>query len=124
MGYAEILGSSTPDRLIAGQFPRIVEAAQIAPSQTLKRGTVLGRITENDYCVPVDSTAVDGSKDIFAILAEDITTDVSALYAEVYLTGEFNINSLVFGGTDTAATHKDSARKLDIFFRDSVKATQ
>jgi hypothetical protein len=124
MGYVETLGSTSPDRLIAGQFPQVLEAAQIAPSQVLKRGTVLGRITENGYCVAVNSAAVDGSKDIFAVLAEDITTDASALYAEVYLTGEFNINALFFGGSDTAATHKDNARKLCIFFRDSVKATQ
>ncbi len=124
MSLVESLGEFYPDRLIAGSFPLVVDVAKIAPSQTLKRGTVLGRITTSGQCVPVDSSKSDGSESVYAVLAEDIITTDAFSYAEVYFSGEFNKNNLVFGGTDTADKHKDNARKLSMFFRDSIKAVQ
>jgi len=124
MDYAgiETLGTMEPDNLIAGPAERVMGIASIAPGQTLKRGTVLGKVVSSAQCVPVDKSKSDGSQTVYAVLADDITTDADAGSAEVYLSGEFNISSLVFGGESTAPDHEAEARDLGIYFRKTVGA--
>ena len=65
----------------------------------------------------VNSANIDGSDVPVAILASDANATDAALVAPVYLTGEVNAAALVFGGSDTYATHKDDLRKLGIFVK-------
>lgn len=124
MSYAgiESLGSFQPDNLIAGPAERVFKTVVIAPNQVLERGTVLGKVAASGQCVPVDKAASDGSQTVFGVLADDVTTGEEAGYAEVYLSGEFAISALVFGGESAAADHMDQARELNIYFRETVRA--
>ena len=65
----------------------------------------------------VNSANIDGSDAPVAVLASDANATDGAVVAPVYLTGEFNAASLVFGGSDTYATHKDALRKIGIFVK-------
>lgn len=120
--------SPTPDNLFAGTQVQPVVADEVqlqAGNGVLARGTVLGKITASDQAVAVDSVATDGSQTVYAILAEDTDTGDSAgdpVAAPGYFTGEYNELYLMFGGTDTADTHRDDARALGIFFKDTVPA--
>lgn len=119
----EDLGSFTPDNLIAGPAARVIKTLAIAPSQSLKRGTVLGKVASSGYCVPVNKAATDGSQNVFAVLADDVVAEADEPgYAETYLSGEFAISSLIFGGESTPEDHMDQARELNIYFRETVKA--
>lgn len=70
----------------------------------------------------VNSANVDGSNTPYAILAGDTDASAADKVCPLYKCGEFNSNALVFGGTDTTATHKEALRDLGILLRDSVKA--
>lgn len=74
-------------------------------------------------CKTVNSANVDGSGDPEAILAdESVDATAADKPASVYLTGEFNEDKLVFGGTDTKETHRAALRKLGIFLKKAVSA--
>lgn len=104
------LGTFNYDNLFSGDFDVVTDSANVAGD--LKRGTVLGLITETGQAVAVDSSATDGSESAYAVLAEDA---VEAGDHTVYLTGEFNVDALIFGGSDTADTHKQELRQKGIF---------
>jgi len=65
----------------------------------------------------LNSANVDGSGALYGILAEAVDASGGDKPCSVYLTGEFNEDALVFGGSDTHDTHRTAARALQIFFR-------
>lgn len=71
--------------------------------------------------VKVNSAVLDGRELADCILA--VATDTGtgdAINAEAYKTGHFNRQALVFGGSDTAATHEARLRELGIQLSDNV----
>lgn len=69
----------------------------------------------------VNSANVDGSGDPEVVLAdESVDATAADKPASAYLTGEFNEDKLVFGGTDTKETHRAALRKLGIFLKKAV----
>ena len=66
----------------------------------------------------VNSASVDGSQNPVAVLAEDMDATSAVRTVSVYITGEFVRSSLVFGGSDTYATHQDAMRARSMFCRD------
>jgi hypothetical protein len=105
----------TRDNLIAGDFPLITAHVTILSGNSLKKGAVLGKITASSKCVAVNSANSNGSQTPYAVLAEDADASSADVVACAYLTGEFNSDSLTFGGTDTVSTHKAALRALSIF---------
>jgi hypothetical protein len=64
----------------------------------------------------VDSTAVDGSAAARAVLLKAVdATSADVTHTPVALTGEFAVSALSFGGTDTAATHREYMRRYNMF---------
>lgn len=64
----------------------------------------------------VDSTAVDGSAAARAVLLQAAdATSADVTHTPVALTGEFEVSALSFGGTDTAATHREYMRRYNMF---------
>lgn len=108
------------NNLFAGNVMPVVTDKGTITGGTYIAGTAMGRITASGKLVKVDSTALDGSQTIYAILAEDVDASLADKPAAIYLTGEFNESKLVFGGTDTVATHRVDARKLGIFFKTTI----
>lgn len=108
----------TPDNLFAGSAaPKVMDKMTILAGQNLMRGAVLGRITATGKAKLVDSASADGSEKPWAVLAENVDATAAEKEAAVFLTGEFKEAALVFGGADTADTHRVEARKMGIFFR-------
>lgn len=78
--------------------------------------TVAVAAGSNEYRL-VNSANTDGSDVLRCVLAVDVDATDNTVTAPVYLTGEFNSEALVFGGSDTAAMYRDAARALGIFFK-------
>jgi len=112
----------TPDRLIAGDYPLVTDEATILAGQTLSRGALLGKITASGKYQLCDSAASDGSEAPQAILAEDVDASGGDTVAPVYLSGAFNENAVIFGGSDDADTHRAALRDLNIYLKSPVSA--
>lgn len=109
------------NNLFAGNVMPVVTDKATITGGTYTAGTVLGRITASGKLKKVDSTAIDGSQTIYAILADDVDASLADAPGAIYLTGEFNESKLIFGGTDTADTHRFEARKIGIFFKTAIQ---
>ena len=128
-GY-EVIGTQKPDNLIAGpEVPLLTKGITIAANQELKRGSVIGIITEAgatagqgklcDKSNASDTGAGDGSGVAKYILSHDITTAADATAVAVcYQTGIFNREALIFGGDSTADDHAEELRDVGIYLRD------
>jgi len=66
----------------------------------------------------VNSANLDGSAVAECILAEAADATSAAVAAVMYETGAFNASALVFGGSDTYATHKAALKAAGIFLTD------
>jgi len=111
------------DNLIAGYSDVIaVPVTIVAGEGVLGRGSVLGKITATGKYALVNSAGPDdGRRTAAAILAEDVDATDNDVVTTAYVRGEFNENALVFGGTDTVATHKSHLQDIGIFLRGSVE---
>jgi hypothetical protein len=120
IGMAE-LGSLTYDNLFAGNVADVVtDVGTLAAGQKVSRGAVLGLITASEKLVLADSTKSDGSEVIYAIAADAVDATATDQPIPLYLTGEYNVAALTFGGTDTADKQAVAARKIGIFFKSNV----
>jgi hypothetical protein len=106
----------TPDKLLAGDYPAVTDIVVI-DTGVLARGTLLGKITATSKYILCNSAAVDGSQAPVAILAEDVDATAADVNAPVYLSGAFNQSAVIFGGADTAATHRVALRNLNIYLK-------
>ena len=113
----------TRDNLFAANqiMPVVSDKLTIAKAGVLKRGTLLtaggAKVSATTTQGESPTTTYD---DVYAVLAEDVDTTDNAKDAAVYLTGEFNKNALIFGGSGTTIENfRASARKVGIFFKES-----
>ncbi|MFP9128533.1 head decoration protein [Niallia sp. BSM11] len=112
------VGEFKYDNLFAGSsVPVDLKAVRLKSGQgLLVKGTVLG-ITNDGLAVKVNSAATDGSENADCILTDDVETTTEVVHT-AYISGLFNRLALVFGGTDTAATHEKTLRTLNIILKD------
>ncbi|MGE7113241.1 head decoration protein [Lysinibacillus sp. NPDC047702] len=112
-------GEFTPDSLIPDtSFPVQTGGVKLAKGQgVLLRGTVVGKNTDGVF-VPANSAS---SIAPYGVLADDVdtggedaTTDIVAV---VYVSGPFNREALIFGGSDTATTHEETLREKGIYLK-------
>lgn len=68
----------------------------------------------------VNSANVDGSGVSDCILADSVDTTSGDVVATAYKSGSFNRKALIFGGSDTAATHEEHLRTLGIYLKDVI----
>jgi hypothetical protein len=113
----------TYDNLIAGDFPRETVEVTLLSGANLVRGTVLGRITASGKVVAVDTGGDDdGRRSPYAVLAEDVDASAGDKVGPAYLSGDFNEDELVFGGSDTKETHRAAMRDLNLYLKAAVSA--
>jgi hypothetical protein len=112
----------TPDRLIAGCCDCVTDSGTLVSGQNLTRGALLGKITTGGKLTLCNSAAVDGSAVPYAILAASVDASGGDKVCSLYKAGEFNDNAITFGGSDTAATHKEALRDVGIYLKSPVKA--
>lgn len=70
--------------------------------------------------VAVDRTAVDGSQTAYGVLAQDADASTADKVVTTYLSGQFNEQALIFGGTDGIVHHKAKMRERCMFTRQSI----
>lgn len=87
----------------------------------LSRGAVLGYVTTTNRVTIVNKAAVDSSKTVYCVLAEDVDATDGDKQVPVYYSGGFNVRNLTFGGADTYTDHKLDARMVQIFFNNVMK---
>lgn len=104
-----------------------IDAAQLGPSQTLTRGTVLGKRTADGKLYAYDNGNTDGTETAVAILVYDVVTDASGNHylgtsavassinlphrdTSVYVAGVFDASQ--FTGWDSNAATDLHAREL------------
>ena len=120
--FGNVVESLSYDQLFAGNVSPIVADTATITGGSYVRGTVLGLVTASGKLTIVDSTKSDGTQAPYAVLAGDVDASSGDKSGTVYYTGEFNTSKLVFGGTDTAATHKAAARKVGMYFKSVISA--
>lgn len=74
-------------------------------------------VAGSGLAVKVDSAAINGSAIPVGILTDDKDATNETVAAVAYLTGEFNEDRLIFGGSDTIEHHREALRSLGIFAR-------
>lgn len=104
------------DGLIGGTQPALFTKNVVIASGAgkLVRGTVLGQITASKKYKTVNSASEDGSQTAMAVLAYPVDATDADVVGTVYWSGLFNREKLVFGGSDTAATHENALRDVNI----------
>lgn len=66
----------------------------------------------------LDKTAIDGSADFHSILAENVdATSADVAHAPIYLSGEFNSNSVTLASGTVVADIADAARSVGVHFK-------
>lgn len=101
--------------------PVVATAATVLSGEgVLARGSVMGRVSASGKLKLVDSTENDGSEKPYGILADSVDATSADATGVIFLTGEFNSDALIFGGTDTAADHEAEARKIGLFFKTNI----
>ena len=94
-----------------------IETVTVPANSTIKRGTVMGKITASGKYITSLSASSDGSQIATTILAEDAVNDTAApvdIKAVIYKKGTFNSLGVVFGTGQTLANTKDSLHNVSI----------
>lgn len=74
-------------------------------TETLKLGTLIGRVAATGLLVAQVSTATDGSQVPIGVLAATYTIANGATQSVIYIkAGELNSGMIIYGGSDTSAT--------------------
>lgn len=115
------------DNLFAGLHAEVIPVAvvfkKVGSGGIFKRGTVTGRLGQEaegtqwagtPIVTIVDSSKADGSQTAHGVLAETIDTTKGDVRTTAYVTGEYNRDALIFGGSDKVATHEDAMKKIGI----------
>lgn len=109
------------DNLIAGAvMPVVTDTVVLTAGRVYERGAVIGVVTASGKAVMVDSSKTDGSEKPYAVLAQTVDATLVDAIAPVYLTGEFNVARLTFGGTDNASKHKLAMRQIGMFLKSTL----
>ena len=107
--------------------PKVIEAfvtggGILLSGENCVDGSVLGRVTASGKLKLAVETAVDGSQTPFAILLEDCDASTADKNCPLLLSGIYNEDALVFGGTLDADGVRDSLRDSGIFLKTVVGA--
>lgn len=111
-------GAFEYDNLIAGNGITMITKGVLLKSGQgiLKRGTVLGVVTDDGLAVMVDKTKTNGSQICDSILTDDIDTGTTDnVIATAYITGYFDKKALVFADETTINDCETELRKLGIY---------
>ncbi|MDL2280331.1 head decoration protein [Selenomonadales bacterium OttesenSCG-928-I06] len=105
------------DQLIGGTEPTaLLKVITVASGQgILKRGSVLGVVTDSGKGKLVDSASTDGSETAKYVLAKEIDTTEGDVDIDCYMSGMFNREYLTVGGSDEIADHEEALRGLNIY---------
>ncbi|MDR1744486.1 MAG: head decoration protein [Planctomycetota bacterium] len=113
-----IIGKMEYQNILAGDFPRSTMPVTLAAGVKYPAGAVVGKATTDAKCALVDSSKSDGTQTVYGVLLQEVDATGADAPGVIGLTGEFNRDSVTFGGSDTWETHYETARGLCIFFKE------
>lgn len=113
------IGQFDYEPILGGDFQKVTTPVTLKAGQIYKVGSVLG-IDGTGLCSLVDSSKSDGTESVYAVLAETVDATYVNMAAAAWMTGEFERERLIFGGTDTWQAHEAAAREVSIFFKDAA----
>lgn len=116
------IGTYVYDNLLASEVEVTDSVTVISGAGILARGTVLGKITASGKCKIVNSANSDGSQTPYAILLEPVDATSADKVAGAAISGVFNTKALIFGGTDTIATHQAGLRDVGLYVKTNQSA--
>lgn len=108
------------DNLIAGNYPRVTDRETMLTPQVNARGSLMGRITASGKIILSLAAAGDGSQVPTGILVNDADANAADTEEDIYLSGEFNQDAIIYGAGHTAASVKDGLRDLNIYIKKAV----
>ena len=114
------LGSFTHDNLLAGDFPLTTMPVTVLSGESVPRGRVMGKVTASGKYRSCNDALSDGAEVAEAVMAEAVDASAADAPGIVYLTGDFNSNSLSFGGDDVVADHYAEMRLRSMFIHGSA----
>ena len=103
--------------------PIVTDSEILEAGQNLKRGAVLGKVSETgklklSATKNEDGTDVnDGSENVYAILLADADATAGDKRVGVIKAGEINAAALTFGKGHTAESTKEAFRTLGIYLK-------
>lgn len=110
------IGEFEFDGLIADtQVPILVTTVVVGAGQLLKRGAVLGIVTDTEKGKLVDGTATDGSQVAKFVLAEDVDATLTDVEALSYKSGQFCLDKLIVASGQSINSFKEQLRVVGIF---------
>lgn len=112
------IGKFTYDNLFAGGVqPVVTDSITVKAGQAYLRGSVVAKDADGKAVLVDSAAATDVLKKPFGILTDDIDATTADQETTVYLSGEFNQEALLFGGSDTVKTHKVALRNIGIILK-------
>ena len=111
----------SPDRLL-GDGPHKTLAVTIASGQNLVRGAVVGRVTADGKYKLSAAAAGDGSEVARGVVAVDVDATAGDTEGQLFVFGEVNQDSLVFGAGHDADSVREDLRAVGIFLKPVVSA--
>lgn len=99
----------TPEQVIVGASDVITRPETFKSGANVTALTVCGRITATGKLIKSVQTAVDGSQVACAICIADVASAAADKVGPAYITGEFNIDALVWDATWTTDALKLAA---------------
>lgn len=116
------VGEREFDNLFAGGVQDVVVVPIVVNAgRSYVRGSVVA-LDADGKAVLVDSAGTGSVRNPYGILTDDIDATTEDLRTTAYVTGEFNQDALVFGGTDTFATHKTAMRNIGLILKETQDA--
>ena len=111
----------SPDRLVAGLTQLVTENRILVAGQSLKRGTVVGRITASGKYTLSTAAASDGSEVPYAILADDYDATLGDIGpCAAYTKGEFNERAIILGTGHSLTSVRGALRAGGIYLKPAV----
>lgn len=114
-------GTVTYNQIFAGnEVAPMIKGVKLKTGQgILKRGSVVGLITESGLSLLVDKAATDGSQKAVGVLADDVDTtaegEETSVLAQMYITGVFDGEALIFAEGTTISDYEKELRTLGIY---------
>jgi len=114
-------GSVTYNQIFAGnEVSALVKGIKLKVGQgVLKRGTVVGLITESGLGLLVNKVTTDGSQKAVGVLTDNVDTTVegeeTSVLAQMYITGIFDGAALVFATGTTLSDYERELRTIGIY---------
>ena len=106
------------DNLFAGDAEAVTEAVTIKKGEVIPKFSVVAKNADGKV---VTAAKDDATLKLYGILAEDVDATDTNKESVVYLSGEYNSNTVIVSEGHTLEDFKVGLREIGIYLKESVK---